>query len=573
MAVRKLRSKMKPVIWIITIAMFLSMILVGVSSLKSSMSNDPIAFKVNKRKVTTLEVDRSIEGVSRTYSQYLGQGVDKDLVSTIGFQSVIEKKLSLDIAKKLKVKVPSSEVKAEYKKIEESIGNKEQFSRMLMAQGYNKTTLKEEIKNSLTIKKLMDRLNEDSTPTADEINKYFEENKYGSYYGKDLVEVKDKITKTLQEQNGSLEYVRLLEAEKKAMKLTDIDPKYNSYKEKVVLELDGFKITNYDMANRNLRSLFATKGNNDLAKTMAEKSVKNEIKIAKVAMEKGIALDNTLPVMNQLIDLRIKLDEKLRNDYKVDGKELKAYFEKNKLAYDTLPSVDAYIATYKVEASEADKAAAKVKAEEVLASVTPENFADVARAKSEGPSATNGGELGWFGKGQMVGPFESAAFGANAGTIVSEIVETQFGYHIIYVEDKKDDKVKASHILIKVSPSKKTKDAILVDATDAAKKVEAGDLNFTDLAKGPNVTEAKLFENISQGGYVPGLGYKTKLVSDLFAGDIDKVYAKDIDGTIYVYEKTKEVKYKKATLESVKEKVTYDFVNQKIQEELANIVK
>ncbi len=63
------------------------------------------------------------------------------------------------------------------------------------------------------------------------------------------------------------------------------------------------------------------------------------------------------------------------------------------------------------------------------------DFGEVARNRSEGPSAPDGGQLGTFSRGQMVPEFEEAAFALEPGEI-SEIVETQFGYHIIQVTDK-----------------------------------------------------------------------------------------------------------------------------------------
>jgi len=65
-----------------------------------------------------------------------------------------------------------------------------------------------------------------------------------------------------------------------------------------------------------------------------------------------------------------------------------------------------------------------------------EDFADLVKKYSEGPSGKNGGDLGYFGRGQMVKPFEDAAVGLEPGQI-SDIVKTRFGYHLIMVTGKK----------------------------------------------------------------------------------------------------------------------------------------
>ncbi|MCK4578785.1 MAG: peptidylprolyl isomerase, partial [Candidatus Marinimicrobia bacterium] len=86
-----------------------------------------------------------------------------------------------------------------------------------------------------------------------------------------------------------------------------------------------------------------------------------------------------------------------------------------------------------------------------------EDFAQLAIDYSQDPgSGPAGGELGWFGKGQMVPEFEEAAFAAEPGEVVGP-VKTQFGYHIIKVSDKKiendTEQVLASHILLNVELS------------------------------------------------------------------------------------------------------------------------
>jgi peptidyl-prolyl cis-trans isomerase D len=86
-------------------------------------------------------------------------------------------------------------------------------------------------------------------------------------------------------------------------------------------------------------------------------------------------------------------------------------------------------------ASADTRAAAKAKAEALFAQVKrkPDTFAEVAKANSQDPgSAAKGGDLGFFGRGMMVKPFEDAAFGAKVGDLVGPVA-TEFGYHIIKV--------------------------------------------------------------------------------------------------------------------------------------------
>lgn len=124
---------------------------------------------------------------------------------------------------------------------------------------------------------------------------------------------------------------------------------------------------------------------------------------------------------------------------KVDDAEVKKFYDENaaKFQGNEQRRASHILIGFGVSATPEQKQQARAKAEEILATVkkNPKRFEELAVKESQDPgSASKGGDLGSFGRGAMVKPFEDAAFGMKVGQI-SDVVESEFGFHIIKVTE------------------------------------------------------------------------------------------------------------------------------------------
>ncbi len=145
------------------------------------------------------------------------------------------------------------------------------------------------------------------------------------------------------------------------------------------------------------------------------------------------------------------------------------------------------------------------------------DFAELAKANSDGGSAPTGGDLGFFRREKMVPAFSDFAFANKIGNI--GMVETEFGFHVIKVDDKQD-LVQIGHLARLIEASEETINTLFTDATKFEMATTSGEKNFPDLAKDENYTvrnykARELDENI------PGLGTQRGLVQWIFNDDTE----------------------------------------------------
>ena len=144
---------------------------------------------------------------------------------------------------------------------------------------------------------------------------------------------------------------------------------------------------------------------------------------------RGMLLD--MDLARQLIRERIEPTVSLSDE------EVREFYDANTIRFQHPEQVRARHIIFKVDEDETDgqaKAAAEAARKRALAG---EDFAELAGELSEGPSAPRGGDLGWFSRQQMVNAFAEAAFALEPGDI-SDVVQSEFGYHVIKVEDHRD---------------------------------------------------------------------------------------------------------------------------------------
>lgn len=166
------------------------------------------------------------------------------------------------------------------------------------------------------------------------------------------------------------------------------------------------------------------------------------------------------------------------------------------------------------------KEEAEAKANELLkeAKKTGVIFSELARENSDGPSAPNGGDLGYFQKGVMVPKFNDFAFGNPVGTI--GLVETDFGFHVIKIDDK-EDVVQLASLSREIVPSEETINTLFADATKYEMETIENESSFSEIAKKSEYTVRPVNKLKQLDENLPGLGTQRNIVQWSFNNDTE----------------------------------------------------
>lgn len=242
----------------------------------------------------------------------------------------------------------------------------------------------------------------------------------------------------------------------------------------------------------------------------------------------------TVRVRYVALDPETAIDD---SEVAISEEELRSYYQENLQDFQRPATAEVSLVEISRLPEPADSAAALERARtvrtDILAGAEFEKQAQTLSA--DRGSASRGGDLGWFGKGEMTPEFEQVAFELRPGEI-SEPVLTQFGYHIIKVAERQEDRVRAAHILIPVELHGESEDKLL-GSVDRLERIALRS-GLADAVDSVGVTSRRV--TLAAGTeFVPGIGsfgpaHDWAFHDSTSVGDLSPVY--ETDEGFYVFE-------------------------------------
>ena len=255
-----------------------------------------------------------------------------------------------------------------------------------------------------------------------------------------------------------------------------------------------------------------------------------------------------------------------REDVQVDEQQIAYYYEDNMSMFRQEKEVKARHILFKLapDAPEEEVEKVREKALSILEKARKnEDFAALAKQYSEGPTAPKGGDLGYFTRGQMAPAFEEAAFSLEKGAI-SDLVRTEFGFHIIKVEDIKEERTKPlSEVTEQIKKILVNNESLDIAQEKALTLIDQMpyDVALTQYAEQNNVP-VKTTDFFPQDRPIPGIGGDSKLRESLFTLDKESVSDMiEVNNKFYIFQVVDKKESYLPELEEVKDRVKTDYMN------------
>lgn len=595
---RKMIKKLSIIMIVVfAIGMLASAILFLKNTIFGQMSNREVIVTVNNEKIykDQFESYRQIlkDQLSQLNQQKAQMGIPQEnlqdvpdsITDEIILQNLISKALLISAASDFKIKVPNGEINRQVNKEIKGV-KKEELMNALAARGYrNLTDYKNAIKQSKIMQKLQEKMFGKYQLSDADVKKAFDREQYAGLAGKDYNDIKVKLKESLQQdRNDALlnsYLVKLNEKAKIEFKNPEIKKIYND--SKVIVARNGeYKILNKTVNERVLKAISESQdGYSEKLLNNIKANLKVEldklVKISVKAKAAGLKPDPELVGVDQLQDLSKRYYNSLIDNFKVDDATLKAKFEQKKDSYSIQSSVGGYVIGDEYQPSSQDLENAKKQAQEIMKTTNKNNFAQKAKEFSKDPgSATKGGSLGeTTDLSGLVPEFANAVKNGKAGDIVGPI-QTQFGYHIIYIESKDANNpnvAKVSHILITPNISEATKQKVAQKVNDLKAQVQSGKVTWDQVEKQDrfNFNVKERFKKLLKGETVPGIGKDDELVNKLFASKLNEIIEKNLPVGYFLVVKTSEIPFTPATFENSKERARLELAHEFAEKTLASI--
>ena len=213
--------------------------------------------------------------------------------------------------------------------------------------------------------------------------------------------------------------------------------------------------------------------------------------------------------------------------FTISESDIEAYYRDNEEEFEVPARASVHVVVLDKTPTASDTAAAFADAEEIMQEIRDGgDFAEIARAEStDEPTAPLGGDLGVFNQGRMVPAFDSAVFGATAGSLVGP-VQTSFGLHVIEVQNRwAQDSVQARHILLPIVRTDESEIQLLTLADSLEDLGEEMALDQAAATAGLTSTTLDIAQNFP---FLPGAGQVSEGADWLFEeaspGDVSPVF-------------------------------------------------